>query len=70
VLPRRTRKAQLLANSLSLHSEYIIAEKLGMTHARLLRELGPGEMAYWLAFLEIEHDQYQQMRKDTERKAE
>ncbi len=60
-------KAILLSNPLGIFDEYVVAHKLGMTHAQLLRELGPGEMAFQRAFLEIEHDQYEQARKDAER---
>jgi len=59
----------LKTNSLGLQSEYIVAAKLGMTHARLVRELGQGEMAFWAAHFEIEREQYEQARKDAERDA-
>jgi hypothetical protein len=61
-------KANLLRNDLGLHDEYIVAHKLRKTHAQLLRELGPGEMAYQRAFLELEREQYEQARRDAEHK--
>jgi hypothetical protein len=41
-----------------------------MTHARLVRELAPGELAYWRAALAIEGEQYEQAREEAKRKAE
>jgi hypothetical protein len=39
-----------------------------MTHKRLMRELGPGELAYWIAKNELDHNQYEQARRNAERK--
>ncbi len=51
----------------SLEFEYSLAKELGKTHAQLFRELGPGELAYWRAFFECEHERYTQARNDAQR---
>jgi hypothetical protein len=68
VVPRRRPKAHLKADG-GLSFEYILAKELGMTHKRLLRELGPGELAYWRASFELEHEHFNDMRAESERKA-
>jgi hypothetical protein len=48
-------KAALQTDSL-LRYQYGLARELGMTHQRLIRELGQGEIAYQIAYDELEAD--------------
>jgi hypothetical protein len=59
----------LLESSMGLHFEFIVAEKLSMTVKRLRRELGPGELSFWIAKADIDQAQYERARKDAERNA-
>ncbi len=46
-----------------------MAKELGMTHKRLLRELGVGELAYWHALQTRENDRYREAKKTADRSA-
>ena len=65
---RRTPKAHLLSDP-GLHNEYLIAKELHMTHKRLVRELGRGEQAYWLAVFEIDNERFRRSREEAEKNA-
>lgn len=62
-------KAQLLADG-ELHFQYQLAKELGMTHRRLLVELGTGETAYWRGVFELENEHFEQSRRNAEHQAE
>jgi len=48
----------------------MLAERLHMTHRRLLRELGPKELAFWRAQTEIENERYDRMVEKSKKESE
>jgi hypothetical protein len=62
-------KAHLLSDG-GLDFEYSLAERLHTTHRRLMRDLGPKELAYWRAKTEIENERYDHMVEKSKKEAE
>lgn len=53
---RKKPLAKVLTTDPLLRYQFGLARDLHMTHKRLMEELGTGELAYWVAYDELEAD--------------
>ena len=67
-MQRSPPKAELKADPLQ-HYLIGLARKLGMTYRRLQLEMGQGEVAYQLAYDELEADAHKRRNKQAEQAA-
>ena len=61
-------KAHLKTDT-NLYNEFIVAKELHMTHRQLMRNLAPGEVAYWCAVFELDNEHFSEARAKAEREA-